>query len=58
MVFIHCISCLAQFHDGVQQWLGFTHIVFMSTSDAMDEIFLILGFTACSSKVFKTLFHH
>lgn len=58
MVFLHCISCLAQFHDGMQQWLGFTHIVSMNTSDAMDEVFLILGFTSCSSKVLKALFHH
>lgn len=58
MVFVHYISCLAQFHDGVQQWLGYTHIVFMSTSYAMDEVFLILRLTACSSKVFKALFHH
>lgn len=58
MVFLRYISCLAQFHGGVQQWLGFTHTVFMSTGDAMEEVFLILGFTACSSKVFEVLFHH
>jgi len=57
-VFLHYISCLTLFYDCAQQWFGFIHIVFMSTNDAMDEIFLILESTTCSSKVFKALLNH